>query len=361
MTILKSLETSDLNTSTPDAFNGLPGNGHSSTQSWSLSGDSRFSWPGVLKPWDVGSFRLVNVLHKATESWSAHLELYEHRIHPGTRITVKRFPKNMLFATPDEFKKCGGRGNPWQEIFLGWEFQRIESLLKAPAPVLPAAMYQDKISGDIILSSEKVLDMDLADYCQLMGKPGLTRSTQACSLLKALLRAVMALHAMDVHHGTIRTETIWMHKNADDDWELSLTNFGTPSPTADPYQAPEAADPSMGKNETHAADLFACGVVGFVLATGRFPWFSTGAGRSFKYAKDNGIRRFLRHSYCPTSKCEMPHDYRLLLESLLHFDPAERVMKCHKLRFLIKAPEQAPLEFLNSRCLAGQLSALMGF
>jgi len=218
--------------------------------------------------------------------------------------------------------------------------------MNTPPPVLPVfAMCRDMASGDLILASQKVLDMDLFTYANSQSK----RSEGDWQVFKDLLQAVMTLHKMGIVHGCIRAEAIWLLKRLDafDRLQLCIQDFGMSQSALEEvraeggmtsaYQAPEVSDPDLGKIDGKAADFFACGVVGFALATGRYPWVSTctTACKTFAFAKKYGVRQLLQHPRCPATRCRLPEEYMLILESLLTLDPAMRLMNFHSLAHLL--------------------------
>jgi len=96
------------------------------------------------------------------------------------------------------------------------------------------------------------------------------------------------------------------------------------------YRAPE----TLGEDavyDARLADLFACGVVGYVLAIGCYPWETTAGGcKAFAYAQKHGVARFfdkrtvsVGSSKVPVSQILSP-GFRSILLSLLNLDPQQR-------------------------------------
>jgi len=96
------------------------------------------------------------------------------------------------------------------------------------------------------------------------------------------------------------------------------------------YQAPE----TVGQDsvfDARAADLFACGVVGYILAIGNYPWETTaGTCKAFSYVQKHGLARFFEKrtvlvgsSKVPVSQILSP-GFRAVLLSLLDLDPQKR-------------------------------------
>jgi len=96
------------------------------------------------------------------------------------------------------------------------------------------------------------------------------------------------------------------------------------------YRAPETLQEDV-PYDARAADLFACGVVGYALAIGNYPWQSTAGGcKAFSYVQKNGLPRFFEKrsiavgsSKVPVSQILSP-GFQAVLAALLELDPAKR-------------------------------------
>lgn len=295
----------------------------------------------ALPPWDCKRFQMLRVLRYASESWPCQVELYRDGVDDRI-ITVKRFPSGWIAESAccqKEFMshlECGLSEalevrDSLQELFFLENLTCAESA--AGSDSNPEA-FCDLDTGDLLLVCRQVLVDNLFDHVQGLGPPGLERESKALGILRSLLKTALSLHEVGITHGRIRAESAWLQKQLDGSYEVFLTDFATSGPGTGPdacYQAPEPA----GSCSQKAADLFACGVLGYALAVGRYPWLSTVSGkcRAFSFAENHGIDRFLQTSKCPASKegC-MSADYKAILGSLLNVDPQKRLSKASELR-----------------------------
>eukprot|EP00933_Yihiella_yeosuensis_P078701 TRINITY_DN90489_c0_g1_i1.p1 TRINITY_DN90489_c0_g1~~TRINITY_DN90489_c0_g1_i1.p1 ORF type:complete len:212 (+),score=35.22 TRINITY_DN90489_c0_g1_i1:2-637(+) len=192
---------------------------------------------------------------------------------------------------------------------------------------------------------------NLLDFFAKLGAPGPEREKKAFLIFKQLLKSILDLHALGLAHGAITADNTWIREisksrpgvpgHPEDDYEVVLTGISASSPTwsADKipnkdedsmYLPPEARESHEAKDfDVRAADLFACGVLGYALATGLRPWYSTkpGSCKAFGFAKSHGPDNFLKEAKCPASRlpsCMSP-EYRELLCSLLQMDPQKRL------------------------------------
>lgn len=309
---------------------------HSSSSVAQIQG-MPFKWPGHLTSWQTGRFERVKVFREATESWPCHVELHFDK-ESGTSVSVKRFPGRWIQKSPEAFcKRHGAQGrNPWQEIFLAEWMWKMRCA--PPLPVLPCfGVFIDKLSGDIMLPSSEVLHQDLFSFCAEAGPCGNGRTTKVFPVFKALLQAVFSLHDMGIAHGCIRAETVWLHKEDAEveDFQATLTNFTTSAAHASLNLPSKLVFEAPGDNrDPQASDLFACGILGFALATGKYPWTSTcpGACKSFDLAKRDGFKEFFRNKKCPASRSNLCEEYENILACLLELDPTVRLMNSRNLR-----------------------------
>lgn len=310
----------------------------------------------ALPPWDWKRYQMLRILRPASKNWVCQVELYRDVVDERI-ISVKRFPSGWITESAGHQKEtelphleCGLSealevGDSLQELLL------LENLTCAEATRagdISSGAFCDLDSGDLLLVCRQVLEHNLFDHCQGLGPPGLERESEALGILRSLVKTAMALHEAGITHGRIRAESAWLQKRSDGSYEVFLTDFVTNGPGIGPdacYRAPEplgsgsdacnqAPEPPGSRSEK-AADLFACGVLGYALAVGCYPWLSTVSGkcRAFSFAENHGIDRFLQTAKCPASRkgC-MSADYKAILGSLLDLDPEKRLSKASELR-----------------------------
>lgn len=309
---------------------------------------------------------MLRILRPASKNWVCQVELYRDVVDERI-ITVKRFPSGWITEsagnqreTEPPHLECGLSealevGDSLQELLF------LESLTCSEATgtfgASPGA-FCDLDSGDLLLVCRQVLEHNLFDHCQGLGPPGLERESEALRILRSLVKTAMAFHEVGITHGRIRAESAWLQKRSDGSYGVFLTDFATNGPGIGPdacyraaeplssgpepdacYQAPEPP----GSGSEKAADLFACGVLGYALAVGRYPWLSTVSGkcRAFSFAENHGIDRFLQTAKCPASRegC-MSADYKAILGSLLDVDPEKRLSKASELRSELLCPDK---------------------
>lgn len=292
-------------------------------------------------PWDGGRYQLMRILRPASKHWPCQVETHWDKVL-GSIVGVKRFPSKYISDSPEDFRNPSAK-NPWQEI-LYMEQMHLKGSAKNHASLECKGIFYDSPTGDVILVCKKVPEGDVFEFCQNLGNPGPEREHHALFVLDAVLRAVQELHNMGIAHGNIRAETVWLHSVGHCQYEALLFDMSLGSPDGLPlpgkknisdavYRCPEFSKPGaavIAKRQLQdwmAADLFACGVLGFALAMSRYPWFSTapGACKAFEFARTQGMAKFLSSVSCPSSKPgAMSPKYRAILAQLLDMDPSER-------------------------------------
>lgn len=288
-----------------------------------------------FSPWDGGRYQLMRILRPASKHWPCQVETHWDEVL-GSRVGVKRFPSKYICDSPEDFRNSNAK-NPWQEI-LFLEQMHLNGSAQKHASLECNGIFYDSPTGDVLLVCKKVPEGDVFEFCQNLGPPGPEREYSALLVLEAVLRAVQELHNMGIAHGNIRAETVWLHSIGHCQYEALLFDMSVGSSDFLPgknisdavYRGPEFSKPVTAKRELQdwvAADLFACGVLGFALAMGRYPWFSTapGACKAFEFARTQGMAKFLSSFNCSSSKRgAMSAKYRAILAQLLDLDPSER-------------------------------------
>lgn len=286
-------------------------------------------------PWDGTRYQRMRILRSASKHWPCQVETHWDDVLSST-VGVKRFPSSYISDSPEDFRISQNRHekNPWQEILLLEKINLKGSGQKHPSLECNGIFY-DAPTGDVLLVCKKVPEGDVFEFCQNLGPPGPEREYNALLVFESLLRAVQELHKMGIAHGNIRAETVWLHSIGHCQYEALLFDIAVGSPDFLPgdavYRAPELSSKPgfvhLQLEERLAADLFACGVLGFALAMGRYPWFSTapGACKAFEFARTQGIAKFLSSFSNPgTKRGAMSSEYQAKLAHLLSLEPSER-------------------------------------
>eukprot|EP00931_Biecheleriopsis_adriatica_P105596 TRINITY_DN8015_c0_g1_i6.p1 TRINITY_DN8015_c0_g1~~TRINITY_DN8015_c0_g1_i6.p1 ORF type:complete len:183 (-),score=33.36 TRINITY_DN8015_c0_g1_i6:432-959(-) len=162
-------------------------------------------------------------------------------------------------------------------------------------------------------------------------------------VLTSLLEAVRRLHSLGIAHCAISAENALL-RFENNHFEVVLTDFAmakfgselsavTGGSGKKMYRAPETVEPGA-TYDARAADLFACGVVGYALAIGNYPWSSTigvDKDKAFQYVLKHGVERFFKKRHIVVENGEqvtvasvLSPGFRAVLAGLLDVDPANR-------------------------------------
>ncbi|CAK9100736.1 unnamed protein product [Durusdinium trenchii] len=283
-----------------DDHDGLVSLESSFTLSEAVVGFSRIC-PSKWPFWDTSRYELMRVLRAASKSWPCQIEIHFDTLEKRT-VAVKRFAATWIQAQTN-----------LQEIFLlekagGVNFTKSDAALGA---------FQDAQSGEVLLLCDQELQECLFDHCAKMGPPGPAREEEALRILRSLLQVAKDL---EKPHGRIRAESVWLSEmTTSHSFKVLLSDFGSIE------EKGEAV--FLSESDSLASDLFSCGVLGYALAMGRYPWFSTMPGKckAFAFVRANGIRSFLADRRCPASKeGRMSEEYKEILSCLLEIDPCLR-------------------------------------
>jgi serine/threonine protein kinase len=151
-------------------------------------------------------------------------------------------------------------------------------------------------------------------------------------VFKELIEGLEACHLSGVAHRDLKTENIMMSK----DWALKIADFGYATLLAGKlgtgvlhtclgtlsYAAPEILNkkPYSGS----CADLFSCGVILFVLVTGKLPF-----GKAVVF--DSYYKNFIKNEYetfwsmmAPKLDPPVTKEFKSLINLLLAYDPSQR-------------------------------------
>lgn len=305
-----------------------------------------------FKEWDDIRFRFVKVIQPGVDECSAQVELHVDT-NENQKLIVKRYPQALL----DKYRQgqADSLEDPWQEMLL----QTILGEELRVRGVIPCHGAFRNRRGDSLLVMEWCPCGDIFEYASDLGEPGPAREAQAAPVLRSLLEAVETLHRLSVAHCDISAENALLRFEGGD-CQVVLADFamavlGNVSAVSGVrgklmYRAPEISTQSF--YDGVAADLFSCGVVGFALATGTYPWSSTdGTCKAFKYAQKNGIPRFLQKRYVNIGEEKvsvtsiLSPGYHAVLTALLDMNPLNR---CDLAPVYLSAPHAGPSPKLQS-------------
>lgn len=299
-----------------------------------------------FKEWDDTRFRLVQVIQPGIDRCSAQVELHVDSTD-DKKVIVKRYPQELLVKHRQGY--ADNLEDPWKEMFL----QTLLGEELCMRGVVPCHGAFRNRTGDSLLVMEWCPCGDIFEYASDLGEPGPVREAQAAPVLRSLLEAVSSLHRLSIAHCDISAENALLRLQGDD-CQVALADFamavqGHLSAVSGVrgklmYRAPEISTQSF--YDGVAADLFSCGVVGFVLATGTYPWKSTdGTCKAFKYAQKNGIPRVLQKRYISVRGEEvsvtsiLSPGYHAVLTALLDMNPVNR---CDLSPLYLSAPHPSP-------------------
>ncbi|CAE7592954.1 unnamed protein product [Symbiodinium pilosum] len=292
----------------------------------------------TLPPWDSSRYQMLHILRAASRNWLSQIEIhYDSR--DKRAVPVKRF-------TPQWFQAQSQAVSALKDILM---LERSGGV----APPFPAeswcsGAYKDSASGAVLLVCEQELGDSLFDFCTTLPNAGGEREAEALAILRSLIQATMDLDSLGLAHGRIRAENTWLQQLPNGDCKVLLSDFGESRGLGDKgsdamFLAPELVEGSP--QPTHAGDLFSCGVLGYALAMGRYPWFSTRPGKckTFSFAKSHGVQSLLGDRRCPASKeGRMSSEYKEILGCLLDVDPGIRQQKAMSMRVTLPHPVHPP-------------------
>lgn len=291
---------------------------------------------------EPGRFSLEHILRPSDEGQHAQIEVLVDHAAFDTKVVAKRFPREYLQHSPEVFQQTKPEEqleNPWTELFLALKLGQGPARMRGVVPCW--GVYRDS-QDDVLLMLEWSPGGDLFELASDLGEVGPEREATAAQLLYSLLNVVTQLHALGIAHGDVSAENAILHISGGE-VEVALLDFAMALHDTDlskatgargklMYRAPE----TLGEHavyDARAADLFACGVVGYVLATGTYPWQSTaGDCKAYSYVRQHGMNRFLDKrtlavgpagTKVPVSRILSP-TYQALLVSLLDLDPLSR-------------------------------------
>ncbi|OLP80275.1 DNA repair protein RAD51-like 3 [Symbiodinium microadriaticum] len=266
---------------------------------WSADFES-FCWQSIPLI-DPARFSLDHLIRPSCEGLHAQIEVHmDHAL--AKKVVAKRFTRAYLRDSPSAFREsdafCGE--DPWTEMFLAMKLgQAGPDRIKGVLPCY--GVYRDA-SDSALLIMEWASGGDVFEFASSLGEPGPAREAQAAQVLCALLQTVSRLHSLGIAHGDVSAENAILRVE-NGEVEVALLDFAMAIHDTDlssvtgargkpMYRAPETLQENV-PYDARAADLFACGVVGYALAIGNYPWQSTAGGcKAFSYVQKNGLARF---------------------------------------------------------------------
>jgi len=289
-------------------------------------------------PLDLERFQFDHIIRPAADGLHAQIEVHIDHV-AGTKVVGKRFPRAYLRDSPAEFREsdsfCGE--DPWTEMFLAAHLGQGATRVRGVLPCY--GIFTDE-RGDVLLMMEYAPSGDVFELASCLGEPGPGREAKAAQVLCSLLEGVKRLHCLGIAHRDISAENAIVRSDGGD-LEVALLDFAMAVHDRDlhnvtgangklMYRPPESvAEDAV--YDARAADLFACGVVGYALAIGNYPWQSTAGGcKAFDYVKNNGFLRFLQKRTIPVGSNKVPvadvlsPGFQAVLVALLDLDPARR-------------------------------------
>eukprot|EP00437_Effrenium_voratum_P009582 CAMPEP_0181432118 /NCGR_PEP_ID=MMETSP1110-20121109/18601_1 /TAXON_ID=174948 /ORGANISM="Symbiodinium sp., Strain CCMP421" /LENGTH=390 /DNA_ID=CAMNT_0023555509 /DNA_START=73 /DNA_END=1245 /DNA_ORIENTATION=+ len=293
----------------------------------------------TLPAWDSARYEMLHVLRAASRSWLSQIEIHFDSLEKRA-VPVKRF-------TPQWFQAQSTTVSTLKDILV---LERSGGVAPScPSDSWCSGAYQDVASGSVLLVCDEELGDSLFDRCVALPVPGSTREAEALRILRSLIQATVDLDSLGLAHGRIRAENTWLQHLPNGDCKVLLSDFGESRSLEDQgsdamFVAPELVE-GQSTTPTHAGDLFSCGVLGYALAMGRYPWFSTRPGKckTFSFAKSHGLQSFLGDRRCPASKeGRMSSEYKEILGCLLELDPGIREQKALSMRATLPQPVHPP-------------------
>lgn len=255
-------------------------------------------------------YQLISVLRQASKSW-CQLEIY---LEAEQNIVLVRRSRKERHDQQNE-----------EDLSPPPTHSLSPTLTSARRSLTAEGKFKDISSGDVLLSFKGVVVPQIEDVfscCQRLGPPCLDRQMKALPMFRAILSALQTLHRNSTYHGRLRAENCWLYTQCDGSFEVFFTDFLMGDPEIPCQDAMFSLPETSASNYFFSLDRFACGILGYALALGRYPWTSTlpGSCKAFEYAKLYGINSFLQVSFRRSAGGVIP-EYNALLQSLLSFAP----------------------------------------
>mmetsp|Transcript_10343 Transcript_10343/g.31643 ORF Transcript_10343/g.31643 Transcript_10343/m.31643 type:complete len:460 (+) Transcript_10343:302-1681(+) len=216
---------------------------------------------------------------------------------------------------------------PRDRKFIGKEME-ILPLLNHPNIVKTHDIFIDQKKRKISIAMEMLSGGDLLDFIIANGP---LREKEAKAVMEQLFSVLRYLHGADLAHRDLKPENILLRGDGKD-LKIAVTDFGfadkvTPdgivvvqkdlqfSGGTIGYMAPEVA---LSRVQTTAVDMWACGVILYILLSGRKPF--VGSNEAILSKSLVGDFVFHKDSFYGVSD-----DAKSLVRSLLHVQPHVRL------------------------------------
>ncbi|CAE7573155.1 unnamed protein product [Symbiodinium sp. CCMP2592] len=209
---------------------------------------------------------MLHVLRAASRSWLSQIEIHFDSLEKRA-VPVKRF-------TPQWFQAQSTTVSTLKDILV---LERSGGVAPScPIDSWCSGAFQDGASGAVLLVCDEELGDSLFDRCVELPVPGSAREAEALTILRSLIQATVDLDSLGMVHGRIRAENTWLQHLPNGDCKVLLSDFGESRSLEEQgsdamFVAPELVE-GQSTTPTHAGDLFSCGVLGYALAMGRYPW-----------------------------------------------------------------------------------------
>jgi serine/threonine protein kinase len=249
----------------------------------------------MQQAWRPECFRFVRTLEQAARNQGV-VELME-QTNGGGFVAVKRMPVSWTARGPCEFQRDhqGETENPWTDAGVVMYLNQI---------FYP---YVCKLHGTFHDSSETRFAYSFATHGDLFSwvsssnfpEQGVERERLLRPIVREILHAVSALHGLAIAHCDISLENILLTSDPlDGTLKIKLIDFGMAAVGKDVlvgergkaiYHAPEMHLGALCSPFPY--DVFALGLVIFLVATTEYPWVSTRPPgcKKFKYALKYGF------------------------------------------------------------------------
>eukprot|EP00188_Purpureofilum_apyrenoidigerum_P002205 Plantae.Rhodophyta-Purpureofilum_apyrenoidigerum.ctg2341.p1 GENE.Plantae.Rhodophyta-Purpureofilum_apyrenoidigerum.ctg2341~~Plantae.Rhodophyta-Purpureofilum_apyrenoidigerum.ctg2341.p1 ORF type:complete len:458 (-),score=72.01 Plantae.Rhodophyta-Purpureofilum_apyrenoidigerum.ctg2341:762-2135(-) len=216
---------------------------------------------------------------------------------------------------------------PRDRKFITKEMEILPSL-RHPNIVKTHDIFVDKVKRKISIAMELLSGGDLLDYIRANGP---LREESAKIVMKQLFSVLRYLHDMDIVHRDLKPENILLRGNGKG-LQIAVTDFGFADHVTSEgiivvhedlqcsggtigYMAPET---SLSHVQTTAIDMWACGVILYVLLSSRKPFVGSREEIVVKSLAGNFV--FHRDNFCRVSE-----EAKSLIKSLLHVVPHVRL------------------------------------
>jgi serine/threonine protein kinase len=263
----------------------------------------------MFKPKQILSKRTKSPRFKSIDEFNIIEEIGKGGYSVVYLVEHKRTKRKYALKCANRFKKDKDRS---QRTYIEIE---VLKKLKHPNIIRLKGWFED--SETIYLVLEYLSGKD----CSKFFKRELPTKTQICYIMKQLVEAVMYIHKKGIIHRDIKLENLLIDEN----FNIKLTDFGLCAIKEDDfdmlqdsvgtvrYTAPELL---KGEGYNDSVDIWAIGIILFMLLTGDYPFDGENRESIFNKIKMKNLH---------FSKYDLDEKERKLLKLLLAKDPEERI------------------------------------